>query len=67
MGHEFPESTIGGVLIAPFVSYAFAAFCIFVALRPVQRRLGIERIFANPPVAGLSFYLIILAGLIVFI
>jgi hypothetical protein len=67
MAHEFPESIIGGVLFAPFVSYAFAAFCVVVALRPVQRRLGIERIFANSPLAGLSFYLIILAGLIVFI
>jgi len=67
MAHEFKEFTIGGVLFAPFVLYAFAAFFILVALRPMLRRLGFERLFANPPVAGLSFYLIILAGIIVFI
>jgi Protein of unknown function (DUF1656) len=67
MAHEFREFTIGGVLFAPFVTYAFAAFWLLIALRPVLRRLGVERIFANPPVVGLGFYLIILAGLIVFI
>jgi hypothetical protein len=67
MAHEFQEFTVGGVLFAPSVLYAFAAFCVLIALRPVLRCIGVERIFANPPVAGLSFYLIILAGLIVFI
>jgi predicted PurR-regulated permease PerM len=66
MLHKFSELTIGGVLFAPFVMYAFAALCVYIALRPVLGRLRVERIFANPPVAGLSLYLIILAGLIVF-
>jgi Protein of unknown function (DUF1656) len=34
MMHSFPELTIGGVLVAPFVIYAGAAIAIFAVLRP---------------------------------
>jgi hypothetical protein len=34
MMHSFPELTIGGVLVAPFVTYAGTAIVIFVVLRP---------------------------------
>jgi hypothetical protein len=36
MMHSFPELTIGGVLIAPFVIYAAAATAIFAVLRPTS-------------------------------
>jgi len=66
MIQDFREMTISGVLFAPFVLYALAALFVLFALRPVLRGLSIDRVFASPPVAGLSLYVIILAALIVF-
>jgi Protein of unknown function (DUF1656) len=65
MMHGFPELTIGGVLVAPFVMYAGAAIAIFVVLRPVLHLIAFDRAFSNPPVAELSFYVLILTLLIV--
>jgi hypothetical protein len=64
MMHVFPELTIGGVLIAPFVLYAGAAVAIFAVLRPVLHLIAFDRAFSNPAVAELSFYVLILALLI---
>jgi Protein of unknown function (DUF1656) len=57
MMHSFPELTIGGVLVAPFVIYA--------GLRPVLHLIAFDRAFSNPPVAELSLYVVILGLLIV--
>ena len=65
MMHVFPELTIGGVLIAPFVIYAGAAAAIFAGLRPVLHLVGFDRAFSNPSIAELSLYVLILALLIV--
>jgi hypothetical protein len=65
MMHSFPELTIGGVLVAPFVIYATAAIAIFAALRPFLRLVAFNRAFSNPAVAELSLYVLILALLIV--
>ncbi|HTZ78281.1 MAG TPA: DUF1656 domain-containing protein [Stellaceae bacterium] len=65
MTHSFPELTIGGVLIAPFVIYAGGAVAIFALLRPFLRLVAVDRAFSNPPIAGLCFYILILALLIV--
>ena len=65
MTHGFPELTVGGVLVAPFVIYAGAAIAIFVLLRPFLRRVAFDRAFSAPPVAELSLYVLILALLIV--
>ena len=65
MMHSFPELTIGGVLVAPFVMYAGAALAIFVMLRPFLHLVAFDRAFSNPPIAELSFYVLILALLIV--
>jgi len=64
MMHVFPELTIGGVLIAPFLLYAGAAVAIFAVLRPVLHLIAFDRAFSNPAVAELSFYVLILALLI---
>jgi hypothetical protein len=64
MMHSFPELTIGGVLVAPFVTYAGAAIAIFAVLRPLLRLVAFNRAFSNPPVAELSLYIVILALLI---
>ncbi len=65
MMHSFPELTIGGVLIASSVMYAGAALAIFVVLRPFLHLVAFDRAFSNPPIAELSFYVLILALLIV--
>ena len=65
MMHSFPELTIGGVLIAPFVIYAGAAIAIFAVLRPFLHLVGFDRAFSSPPIAELSLYVVILALLIV--
>jgi uncharacterized protein DUF1656 len=65
MMHSFPELTIGGVLVAPFVMYAVTAIAIFAVLRPVLHLIAFDRAFSNPPVAELSLCVLILALLIV--
>jgi hypothetical protein len=64
MMHSFPESTIGGVLVAPFVLYAGAALAIFAVLRPLLHLVAFDRAFSHPPVAELSLFVLILALLI---
>jgi hypothetical protein len=65
MMHSFPELTIGGVLVAPFVIYAGAAIAVFALLRPFLHLVAFDRAFMNPAVAELSLYVVILALLIV--
>jgi len=65
MMHGFPELSIGGVLVAPFVIYAGAAIAIFAVLRPLLHLVGFDRAFSNPPLAQLSLYVLVLALLIV--
>jgi hypothetical protein len=64
MMHGFPELKIGGVLVAPFVTYAVAAIAIFAVLRPFLHLVGFNSAFSNPAVAELSLYVLILALLI---
>jgi Protein of unknown function (DUF1656) len=65
MMHGFPELTIGGVLVAPFVIYAGVAIAIFAVLRPFLHLVAFNHAFSNPAVAELSLYVLILALLIV--
>jgi hypothetical protein len=65
MTHPFYELTVGGVLLAPFVSYAVAALAIFLLLRPVLHLIGLQSLFSHPSVAALSFYVTILGLLTV--
>ena len=64
MMHSFPELTIGGVLVAPFVLYAGAALAIFAVLRPFLHLIAFDRAFSNPPVAEMSVYVLVLALLV---
>jgi hypothetical protein len=59
------ELQVGGILIAPFVGYALGALAIFLALRPLLRRLRFERAFANPPLVEAALYVCILGLLVV--
>lgn len=59
------EVQVGGILVSPFVGYAALALLILLALRPVFRRIGFDRIFANPPLTQAAIYVVILGALIV--
>ena|SRR6516165_6678611 len=59
MTHAFPELVVGGVLVAPFVSYAVAALAIIIILRPVLRVIRFAKLFSHPSVAELSLYVVI--------
>ncbi len=63
MTHAFSEFVVGGVLLAPFVTYAVAALAMFLVLRPILQLTGFARLFSHPSIAELSLYVTIL-GLI---
>jgi hypothetical protein len=63
MTHAFSELVVGGVLLAPFVTYAVAALAMFLVLRPILQLTGFARLFSHPSIAELSLYVTIL-GLI---
>ena len=57
MTNTYRELVIGGVLVAPVVSYAATALLIFLLLRPLLHLVEFSRFFSNPPVAELSLYI----------
>jgi hypothetical protein len=63
MTHAFSELVVGGVLLAPFVTYAVAALAMFLILRPILQLTGFAKLFSHPSIAELSLYVTIL-GLI---
>jgi hypothetical protein len=60
MAHTFPELIIGGVLVAPFVTYLIAALVVIVVLRPILHFVGFAGMFGNAPGAELSLYVTVL-------
>ena len=66
MLNTYPELRVGGVFIAPFVTYAAAALILFIPLRFVLPRTPIHRLFIASPVVELCGYVLILAALIIF-
>ena len=64
MTHTFYELVVGGVLVAPFLSYAVAALIVIVVIRPVLHLVGFSRMFSHPSIAELSLYVAVL-GLLV--
>jgi hypothetical protein len=59
MTHTYRELVLGGVLIAPIVTYAVTALLIFLLLRPLLHVVGFARLFSNPSLAELSLYVAI--------
>jgi uncharacterized protein DUF1656 len=64
MTHTFRELVIGGVFVAPFVTYAIAALFVLLLIRPFLRFIGFSRIVSNAAIAELSLYATVL-GLLV--
>jgi hypothetical protein len=59
MMHPYRELVIGGVLVAPIVSYVAATLVIIALMRPILHFAGFSKLFSNPPVAELSLYVAI--------
>jgi hypothetical protein len=57
MMNTYRELIIGGVLVAPIVSYAAIALMLFLLLRPLLHAVGFSKFFSNPPIAELSLYI----------
>jgi len=60
MAHTFPDLVIGGVLLAPFVTYLAAALVVVAVLRPLLHLIGFARMFSHASIAELSLYVAIL-------
>ena len=67
MTHTFRELVVGGVLFAPFVTYAVAALAVVIISRPVLRITRFTKMFSQPSIAELSVYVTILGLLILVI
>jgi hypothetical protein len=52
----FPDLVIGGVMLAPILSYAMMALVVVIALQPILRRIGFSHLFINPAIAELCLY-----------
>ena len=64
MAHTFPELVIGGVLLAPFVTYLVVTLVIIIVLRPLLLVVGFAKMFSHAAIAELSLGVTIL-GLLV--
>jgi uncharacterized membrane protein (UPF0182 family) len=60
MTHTFSELIIGGVLVAPFVTYLVTALVVIIVLQPILHFVGFAKMFSNAAIAQLSLYVTIL-------
>lgn len=67
MTNTYRELVVGGVLIAPIVSYAAIALLAFLLLRPLLRFVGFAGWFSNPSLAELSLYVAMFGLLALFL
>lgn len=63
MTHTFGELVVGGVLVAPFVTYLVAALVVVMVLRPLLHVAGFAKMFSHAAIAQLSLYVTILCVL----
>jgi hypothetical protein len=63
MAHTFPELVIGGVLLAPFVTYLVVTLVIIIVLWPLLLVVGFTKMFSRPSIAELSLGVVILGFL----
>ena len=63
MAHIFPELVIGGVLLAPFVTYLLTALVVIIVLRPILHVVGFAKMFSHAAIAELSLCVTILGSL----
>jgi hypothetical protein len=66
MTQTYRELVVGGVLIAPIVSFAVTALLVFVVLRPVLHLVRFGAFFSNPALAELCLLISIFGLLALF-
>ena len=67
MAHTFSELVIGGVLLAPFVTYLATALVVIIVVGPLLHVVGFAKMFSHTAIAELSLYVTILSLLILVI
>jgi hypothetical protein len=67
MTPTYSELVLGGVLVAPFVTYSVTALVAILILRPILYAIGFAKLFSHPSIAELSLYVTILGLLTVFL
>ena len=60
MAQTFSELVIGGVLLAPFVTYLVMTLVAIIVLRPLLHVVGFAKMFSHAPIAELSLGVTIL-------
>jgi hypothetical protein len=64
MAQTFSELVIGGVLLAPFVTYLMMTLVVVIVLRPLLHAVGFAKMFSHVSIAELSLGVTILGLLI---
>ncbi|MCP3469797.1 DUF1656 domain-containing protein [Bradyrhizobium sp. CCGUVB1N3] len=64
MARTFVEFVVGGVLMAPLVTYLVIALVVITMLRPVLHVVGFAKMFSHSAIAELSLYVTVLGLLI---
>jgi len=67
MAQTFSELVIGGVLLAPFVTYLVMALVVIIVLRPLLHVVGFAKMFSNASVAELSLGVTVLCLLVLLV
>jgi hypothetical protein len=60
MAQTFSELVIGGVLLAPFVTYLVMTLVVVIVLRPLLHAVGFAKMFSHASIAELSLAVTIL-------
>jgi hypothetical protein len=60
MAQTFSELIIGGVLLAPFVTYLVMTLVVIIVLRPLLHVVGFAKMFSHASIAELSLGVTIL-------
>jgi hypothetical protein len=60
MAQAFSELVIGGVLLAPFVTYLAMTLVVIIVLRPLLHVVGFAKMFSHASIAELSLGVTIL-------
>ena len=58
------ETNLFGVYMPPLLVYAFTAFLLVLPLRALMFRARLFRWLGSPPLAQVTLYLLVLAGLV---
>ncbi|MET4482158.1 DUF1656 domain-containing protein [Bradyrhizobium sp. F1.13.3] len=61
MAQTFSELVVGGVLLAPFVTFLVMTLIVIIVLRPLLHVVGFAKMFSHASIAELSLGVIILS------